>query len=110
MITITTPNTEKLYFNAEPIDNVVSRLEFYAPKEGKTIQVALYFYENLAAFEAGEQNINIQGVSDFGGSAKYYNLALGTDPETYLEQTIQVAHDKVKVWLDSLGYLATIVL
>jgi hypothetical protein len=109
MITVT-PNTEKIYFKGTTVEiaSVVARLEFAAPKDGKTIQVAPYWYENETAYNNGEETISIEGVEGFLVSAKYYDLALGTDPETYDPQTIQVAHDKVKADLESLGYTVVI--
>jgi hypothetical protein len=105
MITVT-PNTEKIYFKGTTVElaSVVSRLEFSAPKDGKTIQVAPNYYTDNAAYESGDDTISIEGVEGFLLRAKYYDLAKGTDPETYDPQTIQIAHDKVKADLESLGY------
>ena len=105
MITVT-PNPEKIYFKGTTVElsSVVARLEFAAPKDGKQIQVAPYYYADSAAYENGDETLSIEGVEGFLLSAKYYDLALGTDPETYSPQTIQVAHDKVKEDLENLGY------
>ena len=110
MITITPTATEKIYVKGTSIElpSVVARLEFYAPKDGKKIQVAPYYYENQAAYDNGNPIISIEGVEGFVLSAKYYDLALGTDPETYEAQTIQVAHDKIKADLEALGYTVVI--
>ena len=109
MITVT-PNTEKIYFKGTTVElsSVVARLEFAAPKDGKTIQVAPYYYVDNTAYENGDDTLSIEGVEGFLLSAKYYDLALGTDPETYDQQTIQVAHEKVKEDLESLGYTVVI--
>ena len=109
MITVT-PNTENIYFKGTTVEvaSVVARLEFSAPKDGKTIQVAPYWYASETAYENGEETISIEGVEGFLLKAKYYDLAKGTDPETYDPQTIQVAHDKVKADLESLGYTVVI--
>ena len=108
MITITTPNTEKLTFNGTLIDNVFTRLEFSAPANGKTIEVAFYAYESETAYNNGDSFINVQGVTGFTTAAKHYDLSNGDDPETWKAQTIQVAHDEVKAYLEGLGYVATI--
>lgn len=111
MITITTPNTEKLFFKGTTIEiaSVLCRLEFTAPISGKNIQVALYPYEDEAAFNADPNNIlGIEGVEGFTINAKNYDLSNGDDPETWKPQTITVAHDEVKAYLDGLGYVATI--
>lgn len=110
MITITTPNAEKLYFKGTttPIESVLCRLEFTAPKDGKTLEVALYPYGSEADFDAGKSIISIEGVEGFGIGAKVYDLSNGDEPETWKTQSLQVAHDEVKAYLDGLGYLATI--
>lgn len=108
MITLTTPNEEKITITgfATEVASVLFRLEFYAPANGKTIQVALYPYASIEAFEAGDSTISIEGVEGFTIAAKYYDLL--NEDGTYKEQTITVAHDEVKSYLDGLGYLATI--
>ena len=109
MITVT-PNTEKIYFKGTTIElaSVVARLEFTAPKDGKTIEVAPYYYADQAAYNNGDDLLSIEGVEGFVVAAKKYDLALGTDPETYAAQTIQTAHDKIKEDLEALGYTVTI--
>lgn len=101
MITVT-PNTEKIYFKGTTVElsSVVARLEFAAPKDGKKIQVAPYWYASEEAYNNDEETLSLNLLS----SAKYYELAKGTDPETYDAQTIQVAHEKIKADLESLGY------
>ena len=110
MITITTPNTEKITFSGTTteIASVFCRLEFAAPMDGKTIEVALYAYFDEAAYDNGDSTISIEGVEGFTLAAKRYDLSNGGDPETWKAQTITVAHDEVKAYLDGLGYLATI--
>jgi len=111
MITLTTPNDEKITFKGTSIEiaSVVLRLEFSAPKDGKTIEVACYAYEDEAAFDANpNETLSIEGVEGFTLASKHYDLSNGGDPETWKAQTITVAHDEVKSYLDGLGYLATI--
>ena len=110
MITITANGAAKIYFKGTTVEiaSVVARLEFYAPKDGKQIQVAPYYYENESAYTNGNPVLSIDGIEGFVISAKYYELALGTTPETYLEQSIQVAHDKIKKDLEGLGYTVVI--
>ena len=110
MITLTTPNTEKLYFKGTTIEiaSVMLRLEFTAPQDGKTLIVSCMAYEDEAAFEANPNNfISIDGVTGFT-LAESFDLSNGDDPETWKAQTIQVAHDEMKALLDGLNYLATI--
>ena len=110
MITITPSATEKIYVKGTTIElaSVVARLEFYAPKDGKTIQVAPYYYESEAAYTSGNPILAIEGVEGFVTSAKYYDLSNGDDPETWKAQTIQVAHDEIKADLEGLGYTVVI--
>jgi hypothetical protein len=110
MITITTPNTEKLTFKGTTteIESVLCRLEFTAPQNGKTIEVALYPYGSEEDFNDGKSIISIEGVEGFTIAAKHYDLSNGDDPETWKAQSIAVAHDEVKSYLDALGYLGTI--
>ena len=111
MITLTTPNTEKITFKGTSIEiaSVLLRLEFTAPKDGKTIEVALYAYEDESAYDTNPNDLlSIEGVDGFTLAAKHYDLSNGDDPETWKAQTISVAHDEVKAYLDGLGYLATI--
>jgi len=110
MITITTPNAEKLTIkgmNVE-VDNVFARLGFNAPPDGKTINVGLEVYESETSYNDGGSTIDIEGVEGFTTASKYYPLSNGDTPETWKAQTIAVAHDEVKTYLDGLNYLAII--
>ena len=107
MITITATAEAKIYFQGTTVEitDVLARLEFTAPQLGKTLQAALYVYEDQAAFDANPNNtMKVDGFSKL----ETFDLSNGDDPETWKAQTIQVAHDEVKSWLDGLGYLATI--
>lgn len=110
MITVTANGAAKIYFKGTTVEisSVVARLEFFAPKEGKTIEVILNYYENESAYNSGMPRIVINGVEGFVSNSKSYNLALGTNPETYDAQTIEVAHEKIKEDLESLGYTVVI--
>jgi hypothetical protein len=111
MITLTTPNTEKLTIKGTSIEiaSVLLRVSFTAYASGKTILVALDAYENQAAYDANpEQTLKLEGVEGFTLEGKDYDLSNGDDPETWKAQTITVAHDEAKAYLDGLGYLATI--
>ena len=110
MITLTTPNTEKIYFKGTTIEiaSVMLRIEFSAPANGKNLIVVGIPYENEAAYDADPNNfLSIDGVEGFS-LAQNFDLSNGDDPETWKAQTIQVAHDEMKGFLDGLGYLATI--
>lgn len=110
MITITTPNAQKLTFKgtSTEIASVFCRLQFIAPADGKTIEVCFFPYASEADYDNGNSTIDIEGVTGFVTWSKPYDLSNGDDPETWKAQTITVAHDEVKAYLDGLGYLATI--
>jgi hypothetical protein len=108
MITITSTDTAKIKFKGTNVEitDVLARIEFTAPSSGKTLQAALYVYENLAAFEADPNSL--MKVEGFDSSAKTYDLANDVEPVTYKGQTIAVAHDEVKAYLEGLGFTAVI--
>jgi hypothetical protein len=108
MITLTTPNSEKLYSEGLPIASIMGRVSFAAEPTGKTIQVQLDWYTDETAYNNGEAKLSIMGVSGFPTKAMTFDLSNGDDPETWKEQTISVAHDEVKSYIDGLNYLATI--
>ena len=103
MLIITSTNTAKVTVRGTSIElpSVASRLEFYAPPSGKTIEVAQYIYENVQAYNDGKSPIQVDGIKV---SSTSYSLAKGTDPETYDMQTIEVAHDKVMADLVAQGF------
>ena len=87
------------------VPEVVSRISFAAPQSGTTIQVAQSIYESVAVYQNDGHPMNVSG---FESIARYYDLAKGTNPETYDEQTILVAHEKVKAYLEGLGFVVEI--
>lgn len=111
MIKIESTESSKLYFKGTTveIEQVYARLIFTANFDGKSIDINFLVYENETGFTNGEQPLNIEGVQGFRQMALTFDLALGTNPETYAEQSIEVAHDKVKSFLDNLGYTNTII-
>ena len=108
MITITTPKTAKLTFKGTTteIKSVICRLEFNSPMDGKTIQVALYPFGSKVDYQECKSLISIEGVEGFTTAAKVYDLL--NEDGTFKAQSIKVAHDEVKAYLDGLGYLTTI--
>lgn len=108
MITITTPNAEKIYFTGTSIEanNIYCRIGFVALPCGKKMNIPLYFYANEADYNNGMSIVSLIGVEGFDAESKTYDLSNGDG--TYKDKTLAVAHDEVKAWLDGLGYLATI--
>jgi hypothetical protein len=110
MITISSTDTAKIYFQGSDVEisSIEARLEFTAPMDGKTIQVALSPY-SIGGYVSGDEIISIKGIPGFTLGAVTYDLSNGDeDPETWKPQTVQVAHDEVKAYFDGLGYEATI--
>lgn len=104
MIKITSPLTIK--GTSVELTDVVSRLEFYCPMDGKKIQVSNHLYASEAAYNNGDAEIQ---VNEFGSEAKWFDLALGTTPETYDPQSTLIAHNKVKEDLESLNLTVEII-
>ena len=113
MITLTTPNAQKIYIENSTIEvnNLYCRVGFNSPIDGKTIIVFLGVYENEAAYLLDELNVlSLTGVEGLEAviQGKVCDLSNGDEPITHKDQTLTVAHDLIKVAADSLGYLATI--
>ncbi len=106
MIRITSTETAKMYFRGTNIEitEVVSRLAFSGPLNGKSIEVAQQIYPSMEAYENNDQSMVIDGFE----LHKWFDLSLGTNPETYELQTINVAHQKMKEYLEEIGFQAVI--
>lgn len=111
MIKIESTESSKLYFKGTTVEiaQVYARIMFTANFDGKSIDINFLAYENELGFANNEQPLNIEGVAGFRQMALTFDLALGTNPETYAAQINQVAHDKLKEFLDGLGYTNTII-
>ena len=107
MITISSTETAKIYFQGSDVEisSIEARLEFTAPMDGKTIQVALSPY-SIGGYIAGDEIIAIKGIPGFTLGAVTYDLSNGD--ETFKPQTITVAHNEVKAYFEGLGYEAII--
>jgi hypothetical protein len=105
MITITSTETAKIYFKGTTVEiNSVIAFVDMTTITGKKIQVPLSVYENQAAFDADPTNL--MNVDGFQSAAKEYDLSNGDG--TWKAQTIQVAHDEAKAYLEGLGFTAVI--
>jgi hypothetical protein len=106
MITITSTPEAKIYFQGTNVE-ITSVLAFVdmTTITGKKIQVPLTIYENQASFD--ENPSNIMKVDGFD-MAKTFDLSNGDNPETWKAQTVQVAHDEYKVYLEGLRFTAVI--
>lgn len=104
MIQITSGTSPKIVYKGTiiKVSPVVARLEVYCPADGKTLRVALTIYKDVASYDDNNP-LSIEGVQI---SQKIYPLGLGTDPETYAPQSVDVAHDKVIEYLEDEGFTA----
>ena len=107
MITITSTETAKVLVKGTTIEltSVIARVGGTITFGGKTLPTVLEVFESLAAYNLDPNNtIEVSGFD----TTKDFDLSNGDDPETWKAQTIQVAHDEYKVYLDSLGFTAVI--
>ena len=105
MITITSTDTAKITFEGTKVEiNSVIAFVDMTTITGKKIQVPLSVYENLAAFDLDPTNL--MKVEGFQSGAKTYDLSNGDG--TWKAQTVAVAHDEAKAYLESLGFTAVI--
>ena len=81
--------------------SIYSRLELACFPDGQSMQVAFYDYQSKAIYDAGEGNIKI---SELPISATYdVDIAAGQ------EQSLELAHQKAKEQLETLGYIVNII-
>lgn len=111
MIKIESTPSAKLYYKGTTVEiaEVYARLMFTANFDGKSIDVNFLAYENENGFANNEQHLNVEGIQGYRQMALTFDLSLGTNPETYAAQSNEVAHEKVKDFLDTLGYTSTII-
>lgn len=104
MITISSTETAKILVkgNSIEIPSVLARVGGTITFDGKTFPVVLKLYKDLEAYNDDEEMGEIDGFEVFK------NFDLSNGDETYKPQTIQVAHDEYKTYLEGLGFTATI--
>ena len=83
------------------LNSVYARVELAASANGIDMQMGMYYYENAAAFEAGNGVVKIEEMKSLYNAQA--DIAGG---ET---QTIQLASEKVKADLEDKGYTVAIV-
>ena len=110
MITVTSQGAAKLYYKGTSVEisSIVGRLQFSAPENGKILPVMVFYYDSATGYSEGATSLSVSGTIGFIPSQEMFNLALGTNPETYDNQDIIVAHNKIKSALESAGYLVVI--
>lgn len=105
MIKITSPVTIK--GTTIELTDVILRIGYLAPDNGKSIQVYFNIYQSLDTY-VNNVNNKIE-INEIECQTRYYSLAKGTDPETYDEQSLSIAHSKVKEYLETLGFTVEII-
>ena len=106
MITVTSQGAAKLYYKGTSVEisSIVGRLQFSAPENGKILPVMVFYYDSETGYSEGATSLSVVGTDGFIPSQELFSLALGTTPETYDNQDITVAHDKIKLALEAAGY------
>ena len=102
-LTITAAGDAKLTISgtATELASIYARIEFSCPKNGASMQGALYCYSSKAQYEADEKSI-----LKLDALQTHFNLTIDTATET---QSLQTGHDKVKADLEGIGYTVSIV-
>ena len=106
MITINSTETAKILVKGTDIEipSVLARVGGTINFDGKTFPVALNLYKDITAYDENKEMNTVDGFDVF----KTFDLSNGDDPITYKPQTIQVAHDEYKAYLEGLGFTAVI--
>lgn len=101
MIKVTATQDAKITFKGTEIEisEVELRVVANCPASGEILQVYTIPYE-IGGYEAGKEPLSIEG---FQTVQQNFSLAKGTDPETYDDQSMDVAHTKYIEYLESLG-------
>ena len=81
--------------------SIYARIEFACPKDGASMNGALYNYAAKAEYEA-----NSGSLLKLDDLTTGYNVEIDTATET---QSLQTGHDKIKEVLEEAGYSVIIV-
>ena len=102
-LNITAQGDAKLTINGTSIElnSIYARIELAAAANGVNMQMGMYYYENAAAFDAGNGTVKINEMKPL-----YNGEADTAEGET---QTILLASEKVKAALEAEGYSVSIV-
>ena len=104
MITITATESAKIYFKGTTVEipSVIARIGGTISFDGKTLPTVAEIFESVEAYEA-----NPSGKMEITGFVNF-DLSNGDEPETWKPQTVQVAHEEFKAYLEGLGFTAVI--
>tara|TARA_R110000824_G_scaffold120894_1_gene276627 strand:+ start:706 stop:1029 length:324 start_codon:yes stop_codon:yes gene_type:complete len=86
---------------ATDLATIYSRIEFACPKNGASMQGALYNYGAKAEYDASPSSL--LRIDDL---ITTYNVEIDIATE---EQSLQVGHEKIKAQLEAVGYTVAIV-
>ncbi len=80
---------------------IYSRIEFACPKNGASMQGALYNYAAKTEYDTTPSSL-----LKLEGFTTSYNVEIDTATE---EQSLQTGHEKIKTQLEAVGYTVVIV-
>ncbi len=105
MITITATESAKIYFKGTTVEipSVIARIGGTITFDGKTLPTVAEIFESVEAYEA-----NPSGKMEVTGFETFMNFDLSNGDETWKPQTVQVAHEEFKAYLEGLGFTAVI--
>jgi len=107
MIKVTSTETAKIYVAGTKIElpSVVLRVGGTIEFTGKQLPTVVEVFENDEVFKTAPNNkMKIDGFETF----KSFDLSNGDEPETFKPQSLEVAHEEFKAYLEGLGFTAVI--
>jgi len=107
MITVTSTETAKIYVAGTQIEvpRVVLRVGGTIEFTGKQLPTVVEVFESEEVFKESPSNkMKIDGFETF----KTFDLSNGDDPETFKPQSLEVAHEEFKAYLEGLGFTAVV--
>ena len=107
MIKVTSTETAKIYVAGTKIEvsSVVLRVGGTIEFTGKQLPTVVEVFENEEVFKTAPSNkMKIDGFETF----KSFDLSNGEEEETFKPQSLEVAHEEFKSYLEGLGFTAVI--
>ena len=107
MITVSSTETAKIYVAGTKIEfsSVVLRVGGTIDFTGKQLQTVVEVFENEDVFKTAQSNKMI--IDGFDTFNTFY-LSNGEEEETFKPQSLGVAHEEFKAYLEGLGFTAVI--
>ena len=107
MIKVTSTEKAKIYVAGTKIEvsSVVLRVGGTIEFTGKQLPTVVEVFENEEVFKTAPSNkMKIDGFETF----KSFDLSNGEEEETFKPQSLEVAHEEFKSYLEGLGFTAVI--